>query len=114
MYDKYIQEQTDILTHRKLGRPTLVQTWKEIVRSAYRGRSRGQTGRKRERERGFETKGKWEGVPYMWVIGRERAWAGGRVWSEGCAGGEGRRHSEDSGREYIGGVCRKGRREQSC
>ena len=27
----------------------------------------------RERERGFKTKRKWEGVPYMWAIGRENA-----------------------------------------
>ena len=30
------------------------------------------------REKGFQTEGKWEGVPYMWAIGRERAWAKGR------------------------------------
>ena len=46
------------------------------------------------REKGFQTEGKWEGVPYMWAIGRER-----EFWSEGCAGREGRRQSEDSGRE---------------
>ena len=67
----------------------------------------GHEGRLEGRERGFETKGKWESVPYMWVIGRERAWAGGRVWSEGCAGGESQRLSEDSGREYRGGVSWK-------
>ena len=27
------------------------------------------------REKGVQTEGKWEGVPYMWAIGRERAWA---------------------------------------
>ena len=33
-------------------------------------------------------------VFHMWAIGRER-----EFWSEGCAGREGRRQSEDSGRE---------------
>ena len=28
-------------------------------------------------ERGSQTEGKWEGVPYIWAIGRERAWAKG-------------------------------------
>ena len=32
---------------------------------------------KEERE-GFRWRGKWEGVSYMWAIGRERAWAEGR------------------------------------
>ena len=30
------------------------------------------------REKGVQTEGKWEGVPYMWAIGRERTWAEGR------------------------------------
>ena len=35
-------------------------------------------GRLEGRERGFQTEGKWEGVPNMWAIGRKRAWAEGR------------------------------------
>ena len=38
----------------------------------------GLEGRLEGREGGFEMEGKWEGVPSMWAIGRERAWAEGR------------------------------------
>ena len=38
----------------------------------------GHEGRLEGRERGFETERKWEGIPDMWAIGRERAWAEGR------------------------------------
>ena len=68
----------------------------------------------KEEKKDFQTEGKWEGVPYMWAIGRERAWAKGRVWSEGFACGEDQRLSRESGREYRGGVSWKGRWGQSC
>ena len=38
----------------------------------------GLEGRLEGRERGFKTERKWEGIPDMWAIGRERAWAEGR------------------------------------
>ena len=38
----------------------------------------GLEGRLEGREGGFETEGKWEGVTYIWAIGREGAWAEGR------------------------------------
>ena len=37
----------------------------------------GFEGRLEGGERGFQTEVKWEGVPYMWAIGRERALAEG-------------------------------------
>ena len=45
-----------------------------------------------------------------WAEKEQRRW---RVSSEGCAGREGRRLSEVSGREYRGGVSWKGRWGQS-
>ena len=45
----------------------------------------GLEGRLEGIEGGFETEGKWEGVPYMWAIGRERAWAEGREFGVRCA-----------------------------
>ena len=57
----------------------------------------GLEGRLEGRERGFKTERKWEGIPDMWAIGRERARAEGREFGEGCAGGEGQMLSEDSG-----------------
>ena len=57
----------------------------------------GLEGRLEGRERGFWIEEKWEGVPYVWSIGIERARAEGREFGEGCAGGEGQMLSEDSG-----------------
>ena len=37
----------------------------------------GFEGRLEGGERGFQLERKWEGVPYMWAIGRERVWAEG-------------------------------------
>ena len=75
VYKKQIQEQTDILTHRKVGGPDLGANMERALEVLIKV---GLEGRLEGRERGFETEGKWEGVPYMWAIGRERAWAEGR------------------------------------
>ena len=50
-------------------------------------------------------------------MGRRQKKSGGRrwrVWSEGCVGGEGRRQSEESEREYRGGEIWRGSKVQSC
>ena len=62
----------------------------------------------------FLMQGDWKGVPDGWAIGGKRAGAKGRVWSTGCVGGEGRRQSEESEREYRGGEIWRGSKAKSC
>ena len=73
MCDKHIQEQPDILTHRKVGRPDLGTNLERVLEGLKVSLERRLDGR----EGGFQTEGKWEGVPYMWALGRERAWVEG-------------------------------------
>ena len=66
VYKKHIQEQTDILTHRKVGRPDLGTNMEKSVRSADRDKFQGQTGRKKER------------VSDGWKVGRCSIYVGHR------------------------------------
>ena len=71
VYNKHIQEQTDILTHRKVGGPdfgaNVERALEVLIKVGLDGRLEGG-----ERE-GFRYRGKREIVPDEWAIGRERA-----------------------------------------
>ena len=65
-------------------------------------------------ERGLQTQGKRKCSRLMGHRQRKSGDQRWRVWSEGCAGKEGERWSEESERVCRGGVSWRGRWEQSC